>query len=87
VSGISESTRNFHYDWLKRTIERLEERNQQGDKTVEMQTMELQHIFGELLSMHHRCDRLEDLLHQFAMYQHPSRMFVSSERLSAGTKE
>ena len=63
---------NFHYQWLERTILRLEERKQNGDSTVEMQTGELQHIFQELLSMHLRCDRLEKMLSEFAgIYQHP----------------
>jgi hypothetical protein len=70
MNGIAESTRNFHYQWLERSIERMEERKQRGDNTVEMQTGELQRILMELLSMHLRCDRLETMLAEFAgLYQ------------------
>ena len=70
MNGIDELTRNFHYQWLERTIERLEERKKSGDTTVEMQTGELEHVFRELLSMHLRCDNLEKMLSQFAgIYQ------------------
>jgi len=71
MSGISEISKNSHYQWLERSIERLEERKKHGDNTVEMQTGELEHILRQLLSMHLRCDRLEDMLSRFAgLYQH-----------------
>lgn len=68
MAGIGIETRNFHYQWLRRTIERLEEREQAGDQYTEMQTGELQHVFRELLSMHLRCDRLETMLSEFGRY-------------------
>jgi hypothetical protein len=73
--------RNFHYRWLERTIERLEERQHSGDTVVNMQTGELQHVFQELLSMHLRCDRLENMLAQFAgIYQSPP-LLVPKDKL------
>jgi hypothetical protein len=72
---------DMRYRWLERTIERMEERKQRGDSTVEMQTGELQHVFQELLSMHLRCDRLENMLAEFAgVYQRPS-LIVPKELL------
>jgi hypothetical protein len=72
---------DMRYRWLERTIERMEERKQRGDNFVEMQTGELQHVFQELLSMHLRCDRLENMLAEFAgVYQRPS-LIVPKELL------
>ena len=62
--------KNFHYQWLERTIEDLEERKRSGMRNVEMQTGELQHLFHQLLAMNLRCDRLESMLAEFAgVYQ------------------
>ena len=73
--------KNMHYKWLERTIERLEERQQKGDSIVNMQTGELQHVFQELLSMHLRCDRLENMLAEFAgIYQKPF-LITSKDKL------
>ena len=76
MTDMMQEQKNFHYQWLIRTIERLEERKQRGEGTVEMQTGELQHVFQELLSMHLRCDRVENMLAEFAgIYQRPPLMF------------
>lgn len=72
TDSMMQEQQNFHYRWLEKSITRLEERKQQGDYTVEMQTGELQHILQELLSMLIRCDRLEKTLAEFAgIYQRP----------------
>jgi hypothetical protein len=82
MSGIGESTRNFHYQWLERTIERLEEHKQHGEQFFQMQTGELQHVFRELLSMHLRCDRLETMLSEFAgIYQRSAPPLIPKEEL------
>lgn len=60
-TGLNDT--NFHYEWLKRTIEWLDKRKQTPDgRYTQMDTGELQGVFGELLSVHLRCDRLEDML-------------------------
>ena len=74
--------RDFHQEWLHLTIERLEERKQRGDNIIEMQTGELQHLFRELLSMHMRCDRLEEMLSQFAgRFQMPPLIIPTKEEV------
>jgi hypothetical protein len=71
LGGIRDSTRSFHNDWLVRSLERLDERRQRGDHVVEMQIGELQHLISELIGMHQRCDRLEDMLNHYALYAIP----------------
>jgi hypothetical protein len=77
---MMQEQQNFRYQWLEKSITRLEERKQQGDNFVEMQTGELQHILQELLSMHIRCDRLEKMLAEFAgIFSRP--LLISKETL------
>jgi hypothetical protein len=68
---------NFHQEWLQCTIDRMEERKKSGDMTVELQVGEFQHILRELLSMHIRCDRLEAMLQEFALYSLPKNITVT----------
>lgn len=72
--------KNFHYQWLERSIERLEERKQKGEGSVEMQTGELQYLFHQLLAMNLRCDKLESMLAEFAgVYQRSAPLFVPKQ--------
>ncbi len=81
MMGAMLEQKNSHYMWLERTIERLEERKQNGDSTVNMQTGELQHVFQELLSMHLRCDRLENMLAGFAGIYQSQPLLVPKEKV------
>jgi hypothetical protein len=71
MSSMMEEQRNWHYDWIKRTIERMEEREQHGEKEVVLQIGEFKHIISSLLAMHQRSDRLEDVLCSYARYAFP----------------
>lgn len=74
---MMQEQKNFHYRWLERTIEDLEERRRRGDNNVEMQTGELQHLFHQLLAMNLRCDHLEKMLAEFAgIYQRNAPLLV-----------
>ena len=73
TDSMMREQQNFHYQWLEKTILRMEEKKRSGEDFIEMQTGELQHVFRELLSMHIRCDRLEKMLAEFAgIYQRPT---------------
>lgn len=76
----------FHYDWLKRSIERLEERKQKGENTVEMQTGELQYLLIDLLSTHERCDWLTERLCQFSSYAFPLNPIIPAPKTEDGRK-
>ena len=80
TDSMMREQQNFHYQWLEKTILRMEEKKKSGEDFIEMQTGELQHIFQELLSMHIRCDRLEKMLAEFAgIYSRP--LLISKEIL------
>jgi hypothetical protein len=63
--------KDWHYEWLKKTVERLEEKRNAADPITEIHAGELQRVLLELLSMHLRCDRLEETLANLAFYSFP----------------
>lgn len=73
--------KNWHYEWIQRSIERLDERRHHGETSVDMQIGELERLLHELLSMHMRCDRLEDMLQQLALYQIPAPQIITKSEV------
>ena len=66
--GTMIKPQNWHTEWLRRTIERMDELDKRGEKEVTLYVLEFQRILMELLAMHQRADRLEEVLCSYARY-------------------
>ena len=76
--------RNWHYEWIIRTVERMEELKQRGEHDVMLHIEEFQRILRELLAMHQRSDRLEDVLCSYARYAFPVNQRIELPAMFGG---
>lgn len=72
AEGCMRERDNFHYECIKLSIERLEERRKSGEEYVQMHVGELQSLLGQLLSMNLRCNHLEDVLVNYVKFAFPT---------------
>ena len=76
---------NWHYEWIIRTVERMEELKQRGERDVTLHIEEFQRILRELLyAMHQRSDRLEDVLCSYARYAFPVNQKIEPPAMFGG---
>jgi hypothetical protein len=84
MGSMIEEQRNWHEVWIRRTVERLEEKMKHGDKEVVLQIGEFQRILMELLAMHQRSDRLEGVLCSYARYAFPMTQRIEPPTMFGG---
>ena len=84
LGDMMEQQRNWHYEWLIRTMERMEELKQRGERDVTLHIEEFQRILRELLTMHQRSDRLEDVLCSYARYAFPVNQRIEPPAIFGG---
>ena len=77
--------RDWRYAWIKRTVERMEELKQRGERDVTLHIEEFQRILRELLAMHQRSDRLEDVLCSYARYAFPVTQRIVPPQMFGGS--
>ena len=84
LGDMMEQQRNWHYEWIIRTVERMEELKQRGERDVTLHIEEFQRILRELLAMHQRSDRLEDVLCSYARYAFPVNQRIEPPAIFGG---
>ena len=76
--------RYWRYEWIKRTVERMDELDSRGEQEVTLSIREFQHILMELLAMHQRSDRLEEVLCSYARYAFPVNQKIEPPAMFGG---
>lgn len=71
MNSMMDLEKDWKTAWLKRSIERLEERFKRGETEVVLHIEEFQSLLTQLLAAHIHCDRLEEVLWSYAKYAFP----------------
>lgn len=84
MEGMMSQDRDWRYEWLRRTVERMDEFEQRGEENITLRTREFQRILMELLAMHQRCNRLEEVLCSYAKYAFPVNHTIQPPAMFGG---